>query len=196
MLEMGLNVGAGSDAMRVASYSPWVPLFWLVTGRTIGGTTLYPPRHRLDRETALRLWTEANAWFSNEQGKKGAIKSGQLADLVVLSKDYLTVPEPEIATITSVLTLLGGSVVWGDGDYGKLAPVLPPAMPDWSPVRSYGGYQHAAYPTQSTATHEACRCNHVCGVHGHAHAVAWTSAAPASDSKAVWGALGCSFWAF
>jgi Amidohydrolase family len=74
MLEMGVPVGAGTDATRVASYNPWVSLSWLVTGRTIGGTTLYPPRNRLDRETALRLWTEANTWFSNEQGKKGAVK--------------------------------------------------------------------------------------------------------------------------
>lgn len=196
MLEMGVPVGAGTDATRVASYNPWVSLSWLVTGRTIGGTTLYPPRNRLDRETALKLWTEANTWFSNEQGKKGAVKPGQLADLVVLSKDYLTVPEDEIADITSVLTLLGGKVVWGDGDYGPLSPVLPPAMPDWSPVRSYGGYQHAAQANKKTEMHTACGCNHGCGVHGHGHATAWASAVPVSDHKSFWGALGCSCWAF
>src|SRR5690606_37030467 len=144
MLEMGLPVGAGTDATRVASYNPWVSLAWLTTGRTVGGTTIYPPRNRLDRETALRLWTESNTWFSTEQGKKGAIKVGQLADLAVLSKDYLSVSETEIADITSVLTVVGGKVVWGHGDYAPLAPPLPPAMPDWSPVRLFGGYHGGA----------------------------------------------------
>ncbi len=196
MLEMGLPVGAGTDATRVASYNPWVSLSWLVTGRTVGGTTLYPPRNRLDRATALRLWTEANTWFSNEQGKKGALKPGQLADLVVLSEDYFAVPEAEIADITSVLTLLGGRIVWGAGDFEKLAPALPPPMPDWSPVRHHGGYQHAARTDQAVATHASCGCKQGCGVHGHAHATAWASAVPVSDAKSFWGALGCSCWAF
>ena len=196
MLEMGVPVGAGTDATRVASYNPWVSLSWLVTGRTIGGTTLYPPRNRLDRETALRLWTEANTWFSNEQGKKGAVKPGQLADLVVLSKDYFAVPDSEIADITSVLSLLGGKVVWGDGDYTKLAPAMPPAMPDWSPVRSYGGYQHFPRSTARVAQSTSCGCATSCGVHGHAHAAAWTSNVPVADNKAFWGVLGCSCWAF
>jgi predicted amidohydrolase YtcJ len=81
MMEAGIPVGAGTDATRVASYNPWVSLSWLVTGRTVGGLSLYPVRNRLDRETALRLWTQANTWFSNEQGKKGQIVAGQLADL-------------------------------------------------------------------------------------------------------------------
>ena len=75
MLEAGVPVGAGTDATRVASYNPWVSLSWLVTGKTLGGLTLYPSANRLDRETALRLWTEANTWFSNEEGKKGQIKA-------------------------------------------------------------------------------------------------------------------------
>jgi hypothetical protein len=195
MLEMGVPVGAGTDATRVASYNPWVSLAWLVTGRTVGGTTLYPPRNRLDRETALKLWTEANTWFSNEQGKKGAVKAGQLADLVVLSKDYFAVPEAEIADIASVLTLLGGRVVWGDDDYRTLAPPIPPATPDWSPVRHYGGYQQATSAIQRNAA-ASCGCNHGCNVHGHAHATAWTSNVPVSDQKSFWGALGCSCWAF
>ncbi|TIQ76544.1 MAG: amidohydrolase, partial [Mesorhizobium sp.] len=64
MLEAGVPVGAGTDATRVASYNPWVSLAWLVTGRTLGGLKLYPQRSLLDRETALRLWTDANTWFS------------------------------------------------------------------------------------------------------------------------------------
>ncbi|WP_420996803.1 amidohydrolase [Cupriavidus sp. 30B13] len=193
MLERGVKVGAGTDATRVASYNPWVSLYWLTTGKTVGGLSMYPQANLLDRETALRLWTEANTWFSSEEGKKGEIKAGQLADLVVLSADYFSVPGDEIQDITSVLTLLGGKPVYGDGDFGKLAPPLPPAMPDWSPVRRHGGYQPRP---QAAALRTACGCASACGVHGHAHARAWTASAPAADESAFWGALGCSCWAF
>src|SRR5467141_3846658 len=117
MLEMGVPVGAGTDATRVASHNPWISLAWLVTGRTVGGMQIYPTSNQLDRETALRLWTESNAWFSTEAGKKGQIKMDQLADLAVLSDDYFSVPGDSIQDITSVLTLLGGKVVYGDGDF-------------------------------------------------------------------------------
>lgn len=107
MLEAGIPVGAGTDATRVASYNPWVGLHWLVTGNTVGGTRLYPLNNLVDRETALRLWTERNAWYSSEEGKKGQIKVGQLADFACLSADYFTIPEDEIPEIESVLTEQG-----------------------------------------------------------------------------------------
>jgi predicted amidohydrolase YtcJ len=197
MMEMGVPVGAGTDATRVASYNPWVSLSWLVTGKTVGGLSIYPAANRLDRETALRLWTEANTWFSTELGKKGQIKTGQLGDLAVLSDDYFSVPEDSIQDITSVLTVLGGKPVHGDAEFKDLAPTLPPPMPDWSPVRSYGAYQQRA---DSGAVHRHaladCGCTNACGIHGHAHAVAWDARVPVSDSRAFWGALGCSCWAF
>jgi predicted amidohydrolase YtcJ len=198
MLDAGLPVGAGTDATRVASYNPWVSLSWLVTGNTVGGLRLYPPANRLDRETALRLWTESNAWFSTEVGKKGQIKAGQLADLAVLSDDYFSVSEDRIQDITSVLTLLGGKPVHGDGDFKDLAPALPPPMPDWSPVRNYGGYQKRADngKEEKLAFAASCGCSSACGIHGHAHARAWAANLPVSDEKGFWGALGCSCWAF
>lgn len=197
MLQAGVPVGAGTDATRVASYNPWVSLAWLVTGKTLGGLKLYPQRNLLDRESALRLWTQANTWFSTEEGKKGQIKQGQLADLVVLDRDYMSVPEEEIQDIESVLTLLGGKPVHGVGDYAGLAPPLPPAMPDWSPVRSFGGYQKRAEAQGSKYAFAAnCGCARACGVHGHAHAGALAAAVPARDEGAFWGALGCSCWAF
>ena len=197
MLERGVKVGAGTDATRVASYNPWVSLSWLVTGKTVGGLALYPQANLLDRDTALRLWTEGNTWFSSEEGKKGQIKVGQLADLAVLSNDYFSVPGDEIQDIVSVLTVLGGKVVYGDGDFGRLAPPLPPAMPDWSPVRSVGGYQPRAQSASARqALAAACACASACGVHGHGHAKAWTSKVPTADESGFWGALGCSCWAF
>ncbi len=197
MLEKGVKVGAGTDATRVASYNPWVSLSWLVTGKTLGGMSLYPASNRVDRETALGLWTHANTWFSTEEGKKGRIKVGQLADLAVLSEDYFSVEDDQIKDITSVLTLLGGMPVHGDGDFKHLAPVLPAPMPDWSPVGTFGGYQKRAQTTSESkyAMAAACGCASSCGVHGHAHAAAWTADAPTSDTG-FWGALGCSCWAF
>jgi predicted amidohydrolase YtcJ len=198
MLDAGVPVGAGTDATRVASYNPWVSLSWLVTGKTLGGLTIYPAANRLDRDTALRLWTEANTWFSREAGKKGQIKAGQLADLVVLSDDYLSVPEDAIQHITSVLTVLGGTPVHGEGDFADLAPPLPPPMPDWSPVRTYGGYHKRAdtAPARKYAFAAACGCAEACGVHGHAHASAWGASLPVSEERSFWGALGCSCWTF
>ena len=139
MLQLGIPVGAGTDATRVASYNPWVCLGWLVSGRTIGGTALYPAENRLERAEALRLWTRGSAWFSSEESAKGALVPGQLADLCVLSKDYFSVPEAEIPTIESVLTVVGGEVVHGAQEFASLAPPLPPVSPAWSPVARFGG---------------------------------------------------------
>lgn len=193
MMEAGIPVGAGTDATRVASYNPWVSLSWLVTGTTLGGTTIYPVRNRLDRETALRLWTEKNTWFSNEVGKKGQIKAGQLADLAMLSDDYFNVAESEIAHLRSVLTILGGKVVHGEGDYGSIAPALPKPMPDWSPVATFGGHYRRPEGAQKMAS--ACGCASSCAVHGHDHAAALGAHAPAADVQSFWGAFGCGCWA-
>jgi predicted amidohydrolase YtcJ len=196
MLEMGLPVSAGTDATRVASYNPWVSLAWLVTGRTLGGLRLYPTHNLLDRETALRMWTEKVTWFSNETGKKGQIVPGQLADFAILDRDYFTVPEDEIRHITALLTAVGGTVVHGSNDFADLAPPMPQAMPDWSPVNRFGGYQG---PRQAEAVSprslDGC-CANACEVHGHAHAWTRRPAAPVADEPGFWGALGCSCWAF
>jgi predicted amidohydrolase YtcJ len=202
MLEKGLKISAGTDATRVASYNPWVSLAWLVTGKTVGGLQLYPRRNCLDRETALRMWTENVTWFSNEVGKKGRIAVGQLADLIVPDRDFFACPEAEISDITSVLTVVGGKVVYGADGFKPLTEVtLPPAMPDWSPVRRFGGY--AAWGETKSAgssrlmvhARAACGCATQCNVHGHDHATAWSAKLPISDLKSFWGALGCACWA-
>jgi len=140
MLRMGLPVGAGTDATRVASYNPFVSLYWLVTGKTVGGLSMYPGSNRQDRMEALRLWTVGSSWFSSEDGKKGAIVPGQLADLAVLSADYFFVPEEEIKHLESVLTVVGGKPVYAAEEFSKLAPPPLPVLPEWSPVAIYGGY--------------------------------------------------------
>ena len=79
MLELGIPVGAGTDATRVASYNPWVSLYWLATGKTVGDVSMYSDKNCLSREEALRLYTQGSSWFSSESGKKDAIAPGQLA---------------------------------------------------------------------------------------------------------------------
>jgi hypothetical protein len=198
MLAAGIHVGVGTDATRVASYDPWNALYWLTTGRTLGGHRLYPQAHCIDRMTALRLYTEANTWFSSEEGQKGRICCGQLADLAVLSDDYFAVPEDGLRHIVSLLTVVGGAVVYAAGPFQVHDRPLPPAMPDWSPVRTYDGYWKpgtagsppAGLRRQAAA---ACGCAQACGVHGHAHA---RPTAPALDAAGFWGSLGCSCWAF
>jgi len=202
ILRSGVKISGGTDATRVASYNPWVSLAWLVTGRTVAGMRLYPQRNCLDRETALRMWTENVTWFSNEEGKKGRIQVGQFADLIVPDRDYFSCSEEEIADTTSDLTIVGGKVVYAAGDFAKYDEAAPaPAMPDWSPVRTFGGY--AAWADSKRATETAlqrklvmsCDCAHACNVHGHDHALAWSRKLPIADLKSFWGVLGCSCWA-
>ena len=196
MLAMGVATSAGTDATRVASYNPWVSLYWLVTGKTLGGLQLTPAGSTLDRETALRMWTENVAWFSDEGGKKGQVAVGQLADLAVLDRDYFAVPGDEIRDITSVLTMVGGKVVHAGGTYAALAPPMPPAMPDWSPTRRFGANRDRAAAGKPRAFAVARCCDSACGVHGHEHARAWAASTPAGRDRGFWGALGCSCWAF
>ena len=93
---------------------------------------------------ALRLFTVGSSWFSSEEGKKGSIAPGQLADLAVLSADYFSIPEEEIKRLESVLTLVGGRVVYAAAPFAKLAPPQLQVSPDWSPVKVYGGYAQQA----------------------------------------------------
>ena len=139
MLKMGVPVGAGTDATRVASYNPWVSLYWMVAGKTVGGASLYPESNRLERIEALRRFTVGSAWFSGDETKKGAIVPGQLADLAVLSDDYFSVPEDKIKELESVLTVVDGRVVYAAAEFSQHSPP-PPVLPAWSPVNVHGGY--------------------------------------------------------
>jgi hypothetical protein len=205
IMDRGVKISAGTDATRVASYNPWVSLSWMVTGKTVGGLQMYPRANCLDRETALRMWSENVAWFSNEEGQRGRIEKGQFADLCVPSKDYFGVAEDEISFLTSDLTVVGGRVVYGAGEFASLDDnPPPPAMPEWSPTRVFKGYgawgepEGAGRSAQHPARYQAiasCGCASSCGLHGHDHARAWASKVPSSDLKSFFGALGCSCWA-
>ncbi|MFJ2449382.1 amidohydrolase [Pseudomonas sp. NPDC087626] len=190
MLAEGVPVGAGTDATRVSSYNPWTSLYWMVSGRTVGGLALYP--QGLPRDTALELYTHGSAWFSSEQGKKGQIKAGQLADLVALTADYFTVEDEAIKWIESLLTVVGGKVVHAAGDFQRLAPPTLPVTPDWSPVVKVPGHWRPAAPLQA----QVHQCSGPCGVHAHGHQRARLSNVPVSDFQGFWGAFGCSCFAF
>jgi predicted amidohydrolase YtcJ len=214
IIDAGVKTSAGTDATRVASYNPWVSLAWMITGKTVSGAQLYPRANCLDREQALRMWTENTTWFSNEEGKKGRIEVGQLADMIVPDKDFYACAESEIWDLTSELTVVGGKIVYAAGAFASHDLPPPPAMPDWSPVRRFGGYAGwgEKQGTSRAALKEleqrqlqqkrereqqaaACGCANNCNVHGHQHANSWGSKAPVSDLKSFWGALGCACWA-
>ncbi|HEX5136344.1 MAG TPA: amidohydrolase [Planctomycetota bacterium] len=146
MLDLGIPVGAGTDATRVSSHNPWLSIAWLVTGETVGGTRLFSDGNRLTREEALLLYTVGSAWFSGDEAVKGRIAPGQYADFAILSEDYMTVPEQRIRAIESLLTVTGGEIVYAAGPFGDLASALPAVSPAWSPVAAYGGYQQLVPP--------------------------------------------------
>lgn len=143
MLEMGLPVGAGTDGTRVASYHPWTCVWWMVTGKTVGGTAMNEKQDCLSREDALRLYTHGTTWFTKEDDRKGILKTGYFADLAVLSDDYFEVETDKIRELESVLTVLGGRVVHGADEFAEHAPDMPKVSPDWSPVTRFGGFDNS-----------------------------------------------------
>ena len=208
MLEVGVPVGGGSDATRVSSYNPWVSMFWLTAGKTVGGLKIYNEETVLSRETALELYTRGSAWFSNEQQKKGDIAVGMLADLAVLNQDYFKIADEQIKSVESELTMVDGKIVYAKGDFSSFSPPKIPILPDWSPTNSYNGYfsptthqknQHGK--TKGAAGGDSVlasvhSCVGSCDVHQHNHDAVRTSNLPVNNYTAFWGALGCSCFAF
>ncbi|MBY0403863.1 MAG: amidohydrolase, partial [Cyanobacteria bacterium] len=184
MLDIGLPVGAGTDATRVSSYNPFVSLYWLISGKTVGGTALYDKDNLCSRIEALSLYTKGSAWFSGDEKQKGSIEPGMLADLAVLSGNYLTLPEEEIKGLESVLTIVDGKIVYGTGDYKSLDLPELPVSPTWSPVKYYGGYFKAKAPALATPhPHSVHNTSHYC----HDHSLHLTISNPFD----FWGARGC-----
>lgn len=141
MLELGIPVGAGTDATRISTYNPWMSLHWLLTGKTIGGMQFWPKDQTLDKFTALQLYTSGSAWFSGEEKDKGKLVKGMYADLAILSDDYFSLKADDVRKIESVLTVVNGKIVYASAEYKALNPEIPAVIPDWSPVKHFGGYQ-------------------------------------------------------
>jgi predicted amidohydrolase YtcJ len=118
--QLGVAIGAGTDAHRVASYNPFTALQWFLDGKTVAGTPIRGPEETPDRLSALKLYTIGSAWFSFDDDVRGSLEPGKLADLAVLSADYLTAPLAEVGTIESLLTLVGGDVVYAAGEFAAL----------------------------------------------------------------------------
>ena len=156
----------------------------------------------MSREEALKLYTQGSSWFSSEAGKKGALAAGQLADLAVLTDDYLSVPEEKIKSIESVLTVVDGQVVHATGEFTPQAPAALPVLPEWSPVKVFGGYgapldirraARAGVPVAPAHEHSAD-----CRAQGCLHA--WNQlvggAERARNQYADFFGLGCDCFAF
>ena len=141
MLSMGIPVGMGTDATRISTYNPWMALHWLITGKTIGGLQIWPESEVLDRLTALQLYTSGSAWCSGEEKQKGKLIKGMYADMTILSDDYFSIQTDKVKMIESLVTIVNGKVVFAAGEYRSYSPPTLPVIPEWSPVKFYGGYQ-------------------------------------------------------
>jgi predicted amidohydrolase YtcJ len=118
--KMGVVVGAGTDAHRVASYNPFTALQWLLDSKTVGGVAMRGPDEIPSRLDALRFYTLGSAWFSFDEDVRGTLEVGKLADCAVLSDDYMTIPVEKIGSLESVLTMVGGKVVYSAGPFDGL----------------------------------------------------------------------------
>lgn len=121
-LRTGVHVGAGTDAHRVASYNPFVALQWMLDGKTVSGRTTRGPDETPTREQALRLYTAGSAWFSFDEAKRGTLEVGKLADFAILDQDFFTVPVERIGKTVSLMTVVGGRVVYAAAPFASQAP--------------------------------------------------------------------------
>ncbi|MFW0716403.1 amidohydrolase [Pedobacter sp. N23S346] len=140
LVNSGIPLAMSTDAFRASTYNPWVGISWMITGKSVSGAEILAKDNRLTREEALKLFTFGPTWFEQTENEMGKIVPGNLADFVLLNKDYFTIPEGEIKTISSALTIVDGRVVFGTGNYSNLAPKLPEIVPAWSPLKYFGGY--------------------------------------------------------
>ncbi|MGL4399166.1 MAG: amidohydrolase [Luteolibacter sp.] len=143
LVDSGIPLAMTTDAFRATTFNPWVAISWMVSGRSVSGSEVLAENNRLTRAEALKLFTRGAAWFTNAEAEMGRIAPGNLADFALLDRDYFNVAEDEIKSIASVLTVMDGRVVFGAEDYSTLAPPLPDILPDWSPIKYYGGYYGA-----------------------------------------------------
>jgi len=112
--DSGIPWGLGSDATAVTPSNPFYTLWWAVTGKMIGGKQVL--KQTITREEALIAHTRSNAPFLFQEANLGSLTPGKYADLLVLDRDYLTIPSDEIKDIKPVLTMVGGKIVYGSAN--------------------------------------------------------------------------------
>jgi predicted amidohydrolase YtcJ len=137
LVDSGIPVAMTTDAFRAASFNPWVGISWMVTGKSVSGAEVLAKDNRLSRAEALRLFTRNAAWFLNAESEMGMIAPGHLADFALLDRDYFAIAESQIKSISSVLTVMDGRVVYGAQGYQSLSPALPEILPAWSPIKHF-----------------------------------------------------------
>jgi predicted amidohydrolase YtcJ len=108
--DSGVRWGLGSDATAVTPSNPFYTLGWAVTGRMLGGFKVL--KQTITREEALIAHTRSNAYFVFQEGNLGSLQKGKYADLLVLDRDYLTVPADQIKDLKPVMTMVGGKIVY------------------------------------------------------------------------------------
>jgi predicted amidohydrolase YtcJ len=145
LVDSGIPLAMTTDGFRVSSFNPWIGISWMVTGKSVSGSEILAKDNRLTRNEALKLYTTGPTWFEQQENENGRISPGYLADFVLLNKDYFTIPDDEIKTISSVLTIVDGRVVFGAQEYNNLAPKLPEPLPVWSSIKYFGGYYNSGY---------------------------------------------------
>jgi predicted amidohydrolase YtcJ len=118
--KIGIAISGGTDAHRVSTYNPFTVLQWFLDGKTAGGTALRGPEETPSRADALRFYTRGSAWVAHDDDKRGSLEPGKLADLAVLSSDYMTEPLEEVGKNISLLTMVGGKIVYAAGPYAQL----------------------------------------------------------------------------
>jgi predicted amidohydrolase YtcJ len=124
-MKLGLTVTGGTDAHRVSSYNPFVALQWYLDGTTIGGIKTRDDAEAPSRRQALEMYTRNTAYAANDDDKRGTLEPGKYADLAVLSADYLTAPVKDVGKIRSLLTMVGGTVVYAAPPFAALEPPTP-----------------------------------------------------------------------
>jgi len=143
LVNSGIPLAMTTDAFRASSYNPWTSISWMITGKSVSGSEILSKDNRLQRDEALKLFTAGPAWFEQQENENGKIVPGYLADFALLDKDFFSIPDDEIKSITSVLTVVDGRVVFGAQEYSDLAPKLPETIPSWSPIKYFGGYYNS-----------------------------------------------------
>lgn len=140
LVDSGIPLAMTTDGFRASSYNPWIGISWMVTGKSVSGSEILAKDNRLSRAEALKLWTSGPAWFVSAETEMGVIAPGNLADFAVLDRDYFSIPEDEIKSVSSVLTVMDGKVMYGAQEHSALSPTLPAVLPAWSPVKYFGAY--------------------------------------------------------